>query len=114
MPYLNKLKKHVPDPFAKFNQGKYLFHHPQADVCNLLIDSFCMRQADDVNYELKTMPWSVYAGASSSAEPFRQYLDKATVRPTLLPPWWTGEKSEEWVISGESSAWSDLRKAVTK
>ncbi|KAF1365201.1 hypothetical protein EJ07DRAFT_95384 [Lizonia empirigonia] len=113
-PRLNDLEKHVPDPFTKLDQGKYLFDRPQADVYKLLIDSFRMRQSDDVNYEFKTMPRSVYTGASSSAEPFRQYLDKAAARPALLPPWWTAEKSKECIIFGESGAWSDLRKAVTK
>jgi hypothetical protein len=51
----------------------------------LLIDSYRMREADDVNFENKTTPPSVYTGAPSSIEPFRQYLAKAATRPNLLP-----------------------------
>lgn len=111
---LKDLEKHVPDPFTKLDQGNYLHDRPQTDVYELLIDSFRMRQENDFNLENKTTPRSVYTGASSSAEPFRQYLDKATARPTLLPPWWTAKKSEECVIFGESGVWSDLRKTVMK
>ncbi|KAF1363370.1 hypothetical protein EJ07DRAFT_163236 [Lizonia empirigonia] len=113
-PRLNDLEKHVPDPFTKLDQGKYLYDRLQTDVYKLLIDSFRMRQADDFNFENKAVPCSIYTGASSSAEPFRQYLNKATACPTLLPPWWTAKKGEECAIFGESGAWSDLRKTVTK
>jgi splicing suppressor protein 51 len=49
-----------------------------------------------------------------STAPFRQYLDRATAYKSLLPPWWTPEKIEECVTFGESGAWSDVRKKVTK
>jgi mitochondrial splicing suppressor protein 51 len=113
-PRLKGLEKHVPDPFTKLDQGKYLYTRSETDVFKLLIDSFRIRQADDFTYEGKIIPYSVYAGAPSSVQPFRQYLDNATARHNLLPPWWTAEKGKECAIFGESGAWSDLRKKVTK
>lgn len=113
-PRLNNLDKHVPNPFTRLDQGTYLHERPEKDVFKLLIDSFRIRQEDDFNFEGKAMPRSVYSGTSSSVEPFRQYIDKATGKGGLLPPWWTAEKAKECVEFGESGAWSDLRKKVTK
>ncbi|KAL5401092.1 hypothetical protein PMIN03_011814 [Paraphaeosphaeria minitans] len=73
-----------------------------------------MRQADDFQYEKRTTPPSIYTGAPSSTEPFRQYLDRATACQTLLPSWWDPKKSEECVAFGMNRAWSDLKKKVTK
>lgn len=105
------LEKHVTTPFTNLDQGVYLHNRPETDVFKLLIDSFRMCQADDYDFEKKVAPRSVYAGAPSSVEPFRVYLKKAA---NLLPPWWTDAKTEECVAFGESGAWSDLRKRVTK
>jgi splicing suppressor protein 51 len=92
----------------------YLHDRPERDVFKLLIESFRMRQADDLDFENKATPRSIYTGAPSSIEPFRQYLAKAATRPKLLPPWWTADKQEECALFGESGAWSDLKKKVTK
>ncbi|KAL5398906.1 hypothetical protein PMIN03_012734 [Paraphaeosphaeria minitans] len=113
-PRLKDLEVHVPNPFTRLDQGNYLYDRPQTDVYKLLVDSFRMRQADDFAYEGKAMPRTVYTGFSSSTEPFRQYLEKAAARPKLLPPWWTSEKDEECVIFGQSGAWSNLEKKLTK
>ncbi|KAF2703283.1 hypothetical protein K504DRAFT_463662 [Pleomassaria siparia CBS 279.74] len=113
-PRLHHLERHVPDPFTRLDEGTYLHHRPEIDTFKLLIDSFRIRQADDFVYENKTTPPSIYTGALSSTEPFRHYLDRATACKSLLPPWWTPEKMEECVIFGESGAWSDIRKKVTK
>jgi splicing suppressor protein 51 len=110
---LNDLESHVPNPFTRLDQGKYLHDRPEKDVYKLLIDSFRMRQADDWNFENKTTPRSVYSGASSSIQPFREYLAKAT-RKNLLPPWWSAEKQKECEAFGESGAWQDLRRKVLK
>ena len=112
-PRLNDLEKHIPNPFTKLDQGKYLHDRPEKDVYKLLIDSFRMRQADDLNLEGKTTPRSVYTGAPSSIEPFRGYLAKAATRK-VLPPWWDAEKQKECEAFGESGAWQDLRRRVTK
>ncbi|KAI8939989.1 hypothetical protein NX059_003712 [Plenodomus lindquistii] len=42
-PRLKGLEKHVPNPFTRLDQGKYLHDRPQKDVYKLLIDSFRMR-----------------------------------------------------------------------
>lgn len=73
-----------------------------------------MRQDDDMKLENITTPHSVYTGAASSIEPFRQYLTKAATRPNLLPSWWSLEKQKACEAFGESSAWNDLRRKVTK
>ncbi|KAF1952091.1 hypothetical protein CC80DRAFT_528067 [Byssothecium circinans] len=98
---LKGVEKHVPDPFTRLDKGTYLHDRPETDVFKLLIDSFRMRQADDFNFENKATPRSLYTGATSSIEPFRKYLDKAAAQP-------------ECAKFGESGAWSDLRKKVTK
>lgn len=113
-PRLKNLEKHVPNPFTRLDQGKYLHDRPEKDVFKLLIDSFRMRQADDFNFEFKTAPQSIYTGATSSTKPFLQYLAKAATRASLLPPWWIDDKAQECVAFGNSGAWSDLRKEVTK
>jgi splicing suppressor protein 51 len=113
-PRLNNLEKHIPNPFTKLDQGKYLHDRPEKDVYKLLIDSFRMRQADDLNFENKTKPSSIYSGASSSIEPFRGYLAKAGIRAKMLPSWWNAEKQRECKAFGESDAWNDLRRGVDK
>jgi splicing suppressor protein 51 len=109
--HMKGLEKHVSTPFTNLDQGVYLHNRPETDVFKLLIDSFRMRQADDYNFEMKVTSQSVYVGAPSSIKPFRLYLKEAA---TLLPSWWTDAKTEECVAFGESGAWSDLRKKVTK
>ncbi|KAF2621324.1 hypothetical protein BU25DRAFT_354671 [Macroventuria anomochaeta] len=113
-PRLRNLEQHVPNPFTRLDQNLYLHGRPETDVYKLLIDSFRMRQADDFDYEYKTTPPSVYTGAPSSTEPFLQYLAKATTHPSLLPPWFTDDKAGKCATFGNSGAWSDLRKKVTK
>ena len=113
-PRLIDLEKHVPNPFTQLDTGKYLHDRPEKDVYKLLIDSFRMRQQDDDQMEDKKAPNSVYTGAASSIGPFRNYLALAATRPGLLPPWWTPEKQKECEAFGESGAWQDLRKKVTK
>jgi splicing suppressor protein 51 len=109
--HMKGLEKHVATPFTNLDQGVYLHDRPETDVFKLLIDSFRMRQADDYNFEGKVTSPSVYVGAPSSIKAFRLYLKEAT---NLLPSWWTAAKTEECVAFGESGAWSDLRKKVTK
>ncbi|KAF9728397.1 hypothetical protein PMIN01_13530 [Paraphaeosphaeria minitans] len=113
-PRLHDLEQHVPDPFTRLDEGTYLHDRPETDTFKLLIDSFRMRQADDFQYEKRTTPPSIYTGAPSSTEPFRQYLDRATACQNLLPSWWDPKKIEECVAFGMSRAWSDLKKKVTK
>ncbi|KAF2820249.1 hypothetical protein CC86DRAFT_374458 [Ophiobolus disseminans] len=113
-PRLNDLETHIPNPFTKLVEGTYLHDRPEKDVYKLLIDSFRMRQADDKNLENKIAPRSINSGASSSIEPFRKYLDLAATRKNLLPPWWNAEKRKECEAFGESGAWQDLRRDVTK
>lgn len=113
-PRLKNLEKHVPKPFTDLDQGTYLHDRPEADVFKILIDSFRMAEADDYNFEMKITPDSVYSGAGSSSKPFRQFLAQAATRSSLLPPWWSDAKVQECVEVGESGAWSDLRKKVTK
>lgn len=113
-PRLHDLDVHVPNPFTRLDQGTYLHDRSETDVYKLLIDSFRMRQADDLNLEHITTPQSVYTGAASSIVPFRAYLAKVGTRRNLLPPWWSAEKQKECKAFGESGAWSDFRRPVTK
>jgi splicing suppressor protein 51 len=73
-----------------------------------------MRQEDDFKLENKPRARSVYTGASSSIEPFREYLGLAATRHNLLPPWWNAEKQKACEAFGESGVWNDLRRKVTK
>jgi splicing suppressor protein 51 len=111
---LNGLEQHVPNPFTRLDDGKYLHDRPEKDVFKLLIDAFRMRQQDDHALENITTPNSVYTGAASSIAPFREFLRQAATRPGLLPPWWTAEMQEECEAFAESGAWQDVRKKVTK
>lgn len=113
-PHLKDLEKHVPNPFTRLDQNKYLHDRPEKDVYKLLIDSFRMRQDDDFKFEEKTSPPSVYTGASSSVVPFRQYLAKTETRTGLLPPWWSTDKQKECETFGQSGARNNLREKVTK
>jgi hypothetical protein len=105
---------HARRHLTRLDKSTYLHDRPEMDTFKLLIDSFRIRQADDFEYQNKTTPPSIYTGAPSSTAPFRQYLDRATASKSLLPPWWIPEKIEECVTFGESGAWSDVRKKVTK
>lgn len=84
-PRLKDLDNHVPNPFTRLDQGKYLDDRPEEDVYKLLVDSFHMRQADDINLKGKTTPGTICTGVASSIEPFRQYLAKVAARK-LVPP----------------------------
>jgi hypothetical protein len=70
----------------------------------------------DDNYKLddETDPDSVYRGSSTSIEPFRIFVQVASSRRNLLPPWWNDTKKSECEVYGESGNWSDLRKKATK
>ncbi|KAH7086411.1 hypothetical protein FB567DRAFT_444522 [Paraphoma chrysanthemicola] len=111
---MKDLDTHVPNPFTKLDQGKYLHDRSEKDVYKLLIDSFRLRQADEANLEGKVTPDSLYAGAPSSIGPFRQYIAQAATRSNTLPPWWNDEKQRECETYAESGAWNDLRRKVTK
>ncbi|EOA91456.1 hypothetical protein ACJQWK_04258 [Exserohilum turcicum] len=113
-PVLKDLEQHVPNPFTRLDQGKYLHDRPKQDVYKLLIDSFRPRQQDEMQFERKTSPKSLYTGASSGIEPFKKYVAQAEKRSGLLPPWWTSETQSECEAFGESGAWNDLRKKITK
>jgi splicing suppressor protein 51 len=110
---LKDLDKHIPNPFTKLDQDMYLHDRPEKDVYKPLIDSFRMRQADDLNLENKTTPGSIYSRASSSLQACRQYLAKTAARK-LLPLWWKTEKQIECESFGECGAWNDLRREVSK
>ncbi|KAH7394349.1 hypothetical protein BKA66DRAFT_557395 [Pyrenochaeta sp. MPI-SDFR-AT-0127] len=111
---LKNLEKHVPNPFTRLDQGKYLHDRPETDVYKLLIDSFRMREADDFNFESKAMAGSVYTGAESSIEPFRHYLAKAAAMPNILPSWWISQKQKECEAFSESGIWNDVRRKISK
>ena len=112
-PRLKNIEKHEPKPFTKLDQGAYLRDRPEADTFKLLIDSFRLREADDLQFDNKTKPQSVYTGAADSTAPFREYVGKAWNK-NLLPPWWNDAKTLECVTFGLGDAWSDLRKRLTK
>lgn len=109
-----KLEKDVLYAFTKLGRGVYLHGRPEGDIFKLPIDSFRIRQADYYDFETKTTSPIIYAGAPSSVAPFRQYLVKAANTGHLLPPWWMDAKINECASFGESGAWSDLRRKVTK
>ncbi|KAI4610586.1 uncharacterized protein J4E87_010762 [Alternaria ethzedia] len=113
-PRMKTLEKHVPNPFTRLDDGKYLHDRPEKDVYRLLIDSFRMRSEDDNKLENKPTPNSIYTGKSSSIEPFKKFLDLAETRRGLLPPWWNAEHRQECEKWAESGEWNDVRKKVTK
>jgi splicing suppressor protein 51 len=73
-PRLNDLEQHVPNPFTRLCDCKYLHDRPKKDVFKLLIDAFRIRQQDDQALENITTPNKIYTGAASSIAPFREFL----------------------------------------
>jgi splicing suppressor protein 51 len=84
---LRDLEEHIPNPFTCLVEGTFLHNRPEKDVFKLLINSYRIREADDMNLENKATPQSVYTGASSSIVPFKWYLTQATTQSGLLPAW---------------------------
>lgn len=63
---MKSVEQHVPDPFTRLDDGKYLHDRPEKDVYRLLIDAFRMRSEDDMKLENKPTPNSIYTGNPSS------------------------------------------------
>lgn len=114
-PRVKGLQKHVPNPFTCIDRGTYLHDRPERDVYKLLIDTFRMRQADDLKMNGVTTPNTVYTGAASSIGPFRAFLGKVEARGRVLPAWWNAEKRKECEEFAESGGdRSSVRSKVTK
>ena len=113
-PRMKSLEQHVPDPFTRLDDGKYLHDRPETDVYRLLIDAFRMRSEDGMKLENKPTPNSIYTGNPSSIEPFKKFLDQAATRRDLLPPWWDVGHRAECEKFAESGEWNDVRNKVTK
>jgi splicing suppressor protein 51 len=111
-PPIKNLEKQIPKPFTGLDKGTYLHGRSEEDVFKLLIDAFRMRQADAFKYDGKVDPNSVYTGATSSIQGFKQFMHLAASR-NLLPPWWSAEKLKQCEDFGENGDnWSSLRTKV--
>lgn len=85
------------------------------DVYRLLIDAYRMRVEDDYNMAGETDEDSIYGGASDGLRGFKRFLQLASSRQGLLPPWWNASKQETCERVGmDGSHWQDLRCAVEK
>lgn len=114
-PAVTNLQKQIPNPFTRLDKHTYLHDRPEEDVYKLLIDSFRLRQEDNFVHEGKTDAKSVYSGAASSIEGFRKYLQLASSRSKVLPPWWDADKQKDCEDLGESDTeWSNLKHKVKK
>ena len=62
-----------------------------------------MRQEDEYLFEANHLPGSIYdlPANNGSVPAFRTFIRKAARKnPTILPPWWTEEKTEACVAYG--------------
>ncbi|KAF2681009.1 hypothetical protein K458DRAFT_479554 [Lentithecium fluviatile CBS 122367] len=85
-PRAKNLEKHIANPFTRLESCTYLHDRSEKDVFKLLIDSFHMRQADAFKSEDRKETDSVYTGAPSSIEGFRNFMRLASSRCGLLRP----------------------------
>ncbi|KAK7509779.1 uncharacterized protein IWZ02DRAFT_507714 [Phyllosticta citriasiana] len=101
----------VADPFTRIDKGIWLHDRSQGDTFKLLIDTCRMRMADELTFEKKANPDSVFSeGVTSSIGAFRKFLDiLETKHRELLPDWWNDEKRQECEQLGmDSNVWESL------
>ncbi|KAH6608487.1 hypothetical protein Trco_001833 [Trichoderma cornu-damae] len=93
------LKTRITNPFSRLCKGIWLHDRHKHDVYVLLIDSFRLRETDDVLYGGMKNNESIYNGRVSSCPPFRRFLDQAEAKG-LMPPWWSDQKRAECLTVG--------------
>jgi hypothetical protein len=108
------LGQHVPDPFTRLDDGKYLHDRLEEDVYRLLVDAFRMRSEDDMKLENKPKPNSIYTGNPSGIEPCKEFLDQAATRRDMLLLRWDVGYRAECEKFAESGEWNKLWNKVTK
>ena len=81
----------------------------------LLIDSYRLSLEDDFNFEGVRDRNTVYGRATDSLKGFQSFLSLAQMRQTILPSWWSEDKTKACETFGmEQGNWHSLRKKVTK
>ncbi|POR38376.1 Uncharacterized protein TPAR_01418 [Tolypocladium paradoxum] len=109
------LDRGVAKPFTRLDNGTWLHDRSETDVYRLLIDAYRLRVEDTYTVEGDIEADSIYGGAPDGRRGLGRFLDLATRRRGLLPPWWNPEKRAACVRLGmDASQWCDLRCAVEK
>lgn len=106
---VNALEGPSDEPFTRLLSGTYLHDRPRRDVFRLLLDCYRLRVDDNVKLDGIAPPNNLHDG-------FRQFLDAAAQRPTLLPPWWDSMAAEECKAFGtrDGAGWYSLERRVSK
>lgn len=109
------LDQPIAKPFTRLDNGTWLHDRPEKDVYRVLIDAYRLRVEDIYTFEGEVDAGSLYAGEPSGLKGLRRFLQLASSRPGLLPPWWSAEKQRECEDLGmDSSQFQNLRCAVQK
>ena len=111
----NVLEKTADKPFHELDAGTWLHDRPEKDVYKLLIDSYRLSLEDDFNFEGVRDRDTLYGGAADSLQGFQRFVSLAQMRQTVLPSWWSEDKTRACEEFGmEQGNWHSLRKKVTK
>ncbi|KAH6648668.1 hypothetical protein BKA67DRAFT_575505 [Truncatella angustata] len=96
-PRTKGLEKHLNKPMTRLHNRSWLHGRPENDVYKILIDSYRLKMADDVNFDAKPEAESIYtaAGAANPLAGFRRFLAQAKSSEGLLPTWWNDENQKE-------------------
>lgn len=97
----------IEKPFTKLHARIWLHDRSERDTFKLLIDAYRLRVEDNRNF-------SGESNAASSEAGFRQFLRLTETRGSLLPSWWTTEKTNECLRFGSTDTTHTLQHAVKK
>lgn len=86
----------------------WLNDRPEAEVFQLLIDSYRMRVTTENEFEL-THDTNTHGDKGDPTIGFRLYLEKAENKVAVLPTWWSDGKKDACIAKGNEK---DLRKAL--
>ena len=87
-------------PWTMLNDGMWLHGRHEWEVCELLIDSYRLREITAYERYLEGEPYSINAGEKTDVYGFIYFLKLAESRPGLMPSWWTERNRNECVTLG--------------
>ena len=101
-------------PFDALHEKKYLHNRPEKDVYKILIDCYRLRLEDDYKFTGDVDEDSIYGGAPDGCAGFRRFLNRARKRKSVLPDWWSSEKTKDCMRLGQDGGWSNLNYSIDK
>lgn len=97
----------VKKPFTKLHAKHWLHDRSEKDTFKLLIDAYRLRVEDERNFSGET-------NAANGEAGLRQFLRLAQTRGSLLPSWWSTEKTNECLRFGSTEPTHTLQREVTE